>query len=68
MTTRSQERKTVAELVSRDFENSSTENIQTENYVAGPSKSKIQSEKLGDIKTSLRNNFCPRLAENQKEN
>ena len=55
MTTRSQKRKADAELVSGEFEASSTENNQTENYVAGPSKSpKILSEKLDEIITSLR--------------
>ena len=55
MTTRIQERNAVAELVSGEFETSSAENNQTENYVAGTSKSpEIQSEKLDQIKTSLR--------------
>ena len=37
MTTRSQKRKAVAELVSGDFEASIAENNTTENLVAGPS-------------------------------
>ena len=50
MTTRSQKRKTVAEMVPGEFETSTSENNQTENFVAGPSKSsKIPPEKLDDI-------------------
>ena len=72
MTTRSQKRKPVAELASGEFEASTTENIQTESYVAGPSKSpKVQPEKLDEIKTSLRkeimSDLTKILAENQKE-
>ena len=72
MTTRSQKRKAVAELVSGESEVSTAEKNQTESYVAGPSKSlKFQSEKLDDIKTSLRkeimSNLTKILAENQTE-
>ena len=38
MTTRSQKRKAVAELVSGEFEACETENNQCENLIAGPSK------------------------------
>ena len=59
MANKSQKRKDVAELASRDSEASTAENNQTENHVAGPSKSpKIQSEKLNEIKTSLRKRSC----------
>ena len=55
MTTRSQKRKAVAELVSGDFEASVAENNTTENLVAGPSKNlRIELENLEEIKTSLR--------------
>ena len=54
MTTRSQERKTVAE-VSGAFEAPSVENKQPGNLIAGPSKPpKIQPENLEERKTSLR--------------
>ena len=72
MSTRSQKRKDVAELVSGESEVSTAGNNQTESYVAGPSKSlKIQSAKLDEIKTSLRkeitSNLTKILAENQTE-
>ena len=72
MTTRSQNRKTVAELVSGEFEVFAAENTQSENCVASSSKSpKIQSEKLDEIKTSLRkeimSDLTKILAEHQKE-
>ena len=52
MTTRTQERKVVAELASGEFETSGAENSQPEKLVTGPSKSpKIQAEKLNEIKT-----------------
>ena len=55
MTTKIRERKAVAKLVSGEFEASLAENFQAENYVAGASKSpKIQSDRLDEIKTSLR--------------
>ena len=63
MTTRSQKGKAVAELVSGDFESSSAENIQTENYVAGRCiLPKIQSENLDEIKSSLRKKIMSDLA------
>ena len=70
MTTRSQKRKTVAELVSGELR--LHQNNQNEIYVAGPSNSpKIQSEKLDEIKTSLRkeimSDLTKILAENQME-
>ena len=71
MTTRSQNRKAVAELVSGEFETSIAENGQPQNLIAGPSKSKVQPENLEEIKTSLRkeilSDLAKILAENQKE-
>ena len=50
MTTRSQKRKAVAELVSGDFEDSAAENNLPENSVAGPSKTlRVEPENLDDI-------------------
>ena len=72
MTTRSQKRKAVAELVSGDFETSVTENFPPETLVASSSKiPRIESEGLAEIKTSLRkeimSDLTKILAENQKE-
>ena len=72
MTTRSQKRKAVAELVSGDFETPVNENITSEDLIAGPSKTlRIEPENLDQIKTSLRNEILSDLskilAENQKE-
>ena len=72
MTTRSQKRNAVAELVSGDFEASIAENNTTENLVAGPSKNpRIEPENREQIKTSLRREIMTDLikilAENQKE-
>ena len=72
MTTRSQKRKAVAELASGEFEAFVSGNSQPENLVAGASKSpKIQSEKLEEIKISVRKEIMTYLskilAENQKE-
>ena len=72
MTTRSQKRKAVAELVSGDFETSITENFPSENLVASSSKvPRIEPESLTEIKTSLRkeimSDLTKILAENQKE-
>ena len=72
MTTRSQKRKAVAELVSGDFEASIAENYTNENLVAEPSKNpRIEPENLEEIKTSLRREIMTDLtkilAENQKE-
>ena len=72
MTTRSQKRKAVAELVSGDFETSVTENSPSENPVASSSKvPRIEPESLTEIKTSLRkeimSDLTKILAENQKE-
>ena len=72
MTTRSQKRKAVAELVSGDFETSLAENNPSENLVAGPSKvPRVEPENLEEIKTSLRkeimSDLTKILAENQKE-
>ena len=72
MTTRSQKRKAVAELVSGDFETSVTENFPPETLVASSSKiPRIEPEGLAEIKTSLRkeimSDLTKILAENQKE-
>ena len=72
MTTRSQKRKAAAELVSKDFETSVTENSPSENLVASSSKiPRIEPESLTEIKTSLRkeimSDLTKILAENQKE-
>ena len=72
MTTRTQKRKAVAELAPGEFEASVAENSLPENLAAGPSKSpKIQTEKLDEIKTSLRkkimSDLAKILADNQKD-
>ena len=72
MTTRSQKRKAVAELVSGDFETSVTENFPPETLVASSSKiPRVEPESLTEIKTSLRkeimSDLAKILAENQKE-
>ena len=72
MTTRSQKKKAVAELVSGDFETPVNENIPPEDLIAGPSKTlRIEPENLDEIKTSLRKEVLSDLskivAENQKE-
>ena len=72
MTTRSQKRKAVAELVSGDFETSVAENFPSENLIASSSKvPRIEPEGLAEIKTSLRkaimSDLIKILAENQKE-
>ena len=55
MTTRSQKRKAITELVSGEFETSLTENNLTENLVASCSKTtRIEPEDLNEIKASLR--------------
>ena len=72
MTTRSQKRKAVAELVSGDFEASLAENISTENIIASSSKNpRLELKNLKEIKTTLRkeimSDLTKILAENQKE-
>ena len=72
MTTRSQKKKAVAELVSGDFETSIPENFPPETLVASSSKiPRIEPENLAEIKTSLRkeimSDLTKLLAENQKE-
>ena len=72
MTTRSQKRKAVAELVSGDFETSAAENSPSEDVVASSSKvPRTEPESLIEIKTSLRkeimSDLTKILAENQKE-
>ena len=54
MTTKSQRRKSVPELVSGEIEASVAENCLPENLVAGPSKTlRVEPENLEEIKTSL---------------
>ena len=72
MTTRSQKRKAVAELVSGDFEASLVENNSAENLIASSSKNpRLEFENLEEIKTTLRkeimSDLTKVLAENQKE-
>ena len=59
MTTRSQKKKAVAELVSGGFEVSIAENNPSENLVFGPSKvTRVEFENLEEIETSLREEKC----------
>ena len=72
MTTRSQKRKAIAELVSGDFEASLAENNSTENLIPSSSKNpRLELENLEEIKTTLRKEIMTDLtkilAENQKE-
>ena len=72
MTTRSQKRKAVAELVLGDFEASLAENNSTENLIPSSSKNpRLELENLEEIKTALRKeimtDLAKILAENQKE-
>ena len=72
MTTRSQKRKAVEELVSTEMETPITEVNQNLNPVAGSSKSpRVITENLEEIKSSLRkeimSDLTKILAENQKE-
>ena len=72
MTTRSQKRKAVAELVSGDFEASLAENNSAENLIPSSSKNpRLELENLEEIKTTLRKEIMTDLtkilAENQKE-
>ena len=55
MTTRSQKRKAIAELVSGDFEASPVANNSTENLIPSSSKNpRLELENLEEIKTTLR--------------
>ena len=72
MTTRSQKRKAVEELVSTEIETPITETSQSLNPVAGTSKSpRVLTENLEEIKSSLRkeimSDLTKFLAANQKE-
>ena len=72
MTTRSQKRKAVEELVSTEMETPIPETNQNLNPVAGTSKSpRVLAENLEEIKSSLRkeimSDLTKILAENQKE-
>ena len=72
MTTRSQKRKAVEELVSTEIETPIPETNQNLNPVAGTSKSlRVLAENLEEIKSSLRkeimSDLTKILAENQKE-
>ena len=65
MTTRSQKKKALAELVSEEFEASVAENISSENLVAGPSKTiRVDPKNLDEIKTSLREEIMSDLTKN----
>ena len=72
MTTRSQKRKAVEELVSTEMETPIPETNQNLNPVAGTSKSRVLAENLEEIKSSLRkeimSDLTKILAENQKLN
>ena len=72
MTTRSQKRKAIEELVSTEMETPIPETSQNLNPVAGTSKSpRVITENLEEIKSSLRKEIMSELtkilAENQKE-
>ena len=72
ITTRSQKKKAVAELVSGDFEAPVNENIPSDDLISGSSKTlRIEPENLDEIKTSLRkelsSDLSKILAEIQKE-
>ena len=72
MTTRSQKRKAVTELVSGEFETSLTENNLAENLVASCSKTtRTEPEDLNELKASLRKEIVSDpskiLAENQND-
>ena len=72
LTTRSQKRKAVAELVSGDFEVFVAEHSASENLVASSSKvPRVEPESIVEIKTSPRkeimSDLTKILAENQKE-
>ena len=72
MTTRSQKRKAVNELVSGEFETSLTDNNLTENLVPSCSKTtRTEPEDLNELKAFLRkeilSDLSKILAENQKE-
>ena len=72
MTTRNQKRKAVEKLVSVDQETPLSGNNQSENLVAGTSKSpKFRTENLEEMKSTLRkkvlSDLTKILAENQKE-
>ena len=65
MTTRSQKKKALAELVSEEFEASVAENNSSENLVAGPSKTiRVDPKNLDEIKTSLREEIMSDLTKN----
>ena len=68
MTTGSQNRRAVAELVSGDFEASVNENMPSEDLIAGPSKTlRSEPENLDEIKTSLRKEILSDLSKIQAE-
>ena len=72
MTTRSQKRKAVEELVTAEIETHLAGNSQNINPVAGTSKSpKVHPENLEEMKSTLRkeiiSDLTKILAENQKE-
>ena len=72
MTSRSQKRRAVADLVSGEFEASKAQNNSSKNLIAGPSKTlRVELVNLFEIKISLRKEIKSDiekiLAENQKE-
>ena len=72
MTTRSQKKNEVAELVSGTYEASVAENNPPKGLIAGPSKTlSVEPENLDEIEISLRKEIMSELtkilAENQKE-
>ena len=69
MTTRSQKRKAIAELVSGEFETSTIENNLVEDPVVGPSKApRTESENLNEVKASLRKKILSDLSKILAEN
>ena len=71
MTTRSQKRRSMAELASGEFETSETENIPSGDLIASSSKApRTEPENVDEMKTSLKKILTDPtkiLAENQKE-
>ena len=64
MTTRSQKRKAVAELVSGDFEASLNENNSIENLIPSSSKNpRLELENLEEMKTTLRKKIMTDLTD-----
>ena len=69
MATRSQKRKAVAQLASGEFETPTVQNTQSENKIAGPSKSpKVQPENLEEVKTFFRKDILSDIAKISAKN